>query len=355
LSPYKKHPFGFGKMIKYKELIGKLKSGRIVNSYFFCGEEEYLKQEAIVLLKKMLIAAEAENFDFGLLYAEDVSVREVVSLAETHPFMSEKRLIVVKDIDRFVESELKEIIEYLKKSASFTCLVLVSEKVKREELDKAIYKTISSLCETVMFWRLFDSEIPTWIEHKMYGAGKAISREAAHYLFGEVGNNLLDLSGEIEKLLIYTADRKQVTLDDVERLIGRSKSESIFDLLRAITQKNLKQSLEILSKLAETGEKPAGILARIAKRLRQIVVAKELLDQKMPPAKIIEEVGLHPFFDKDFVSQIQHFNREELWNSFHDILQADWEIKVGKKPANLVLELLILNLCRDKKASTCSA
>jgi len=138
-------------------------------------------------------------------------------------------------------------------------------------------------------------------------------------------------------------------------LIGRSKSESIFDLLRAITQKNLKQSLEILSKLAETGEKPAGILARIAKRLRQIVVAKELLDQKMPPAKIIEEVGLHPFFDKDFVSQIQHFNREELWNSFHDILQADWEIKVGKKPANLVLELLILDLCRDKKASICSA
>jgi len=329
-----------------------LKRGDVANSYFFCGEEEYLKQEVILLLKEILIAPEGESFDFGLLYAEDTSVREVVSLAETYPFMSKKRLIVVKDIDRFRESEIKEIIDYLKKAASFTCLVLVSEKVKREELDRKAYKNISSLCETVIFWRLFDSEIPAWIKDKIHRAGKIITEEAAHYLFGEAGNSLLSLSGEIEKLLIYAADKKRVTLDNVERLIGRSKSESVFDLLRAITQKNLKLSLEILSKLTETGEKPTVILARIAKRVRQIIVARELLDQKMPPAKVIGEVGLHPFFDKDFVSQIQHFEGKELWNSFKDLLRADWEIKVGKKPANLVLELLFLNLCREGKAST---
>jgi DNA polymerase-3 subunit delta len=179
-----------------------------------------------------------------------------------------------------------------------------------------------------------------------------MSREAAHYLFVEVGNNLLDLSGEIEKLLIYTRDRKEVTLDDVERLIGRSRADSIFDLLRAITQKNLKHSLEILSKLIETGEKPVGILVRIAKRIRQIIRAKELQEQKMEPFRIIEEVGLHPFFDKDFTYRIQDFNRDELLNNLGNVLRADWEIKVGKKPAQLVLELLILNLCGEKRAST---
>ena len=340
------------KMMKYQELIAKLKRGKIANCYFFCGEEGYLKQEAIVLLKEMLIEPGAEDFDFGLLYAEDTYAREAVSLAETYPFMSKMRLIVVKDIDRFTESELKEIIEYLKKPTSFTCLVLVSEKVKREALDKAVYKTISSVCETVIFWRLFDSQIPGWIEDKISREGKIMSREAAHYLFAEVGNNLLDLSGEIEKLLIYTGDRKEVTLNDVEQLIGRSRSDSIFDLLRAITRKNLRHSIEILSKLVETGEKPVGILVRIAKRIRQIIRAKELLDQKMAPSRIIEEVGLHPFFDKDFTSQIQDFNRKELLNNFDDLLRADWEIKVGRKPAQLVLELLILNLCGEKRRLT---
>ena len=335
--------------MKYQELIANLNKGRIANCYFFCGEEDYLKQEAILLLKEMLIEPGAEDFDFGLLYAEDTSAREAISLAETYPSMSKRRLIVVKDIDRFVESELKEIIEYLKKSASFTCLVLVSEKVKREALDRAIYKTISSLCETVIFWRLFDSEVPGWIENRISREGKIISREAAHYLFVEVGNNLLDLSGEIEKLLIYTRDRNEVTQDDVEQLIGRSRSDSIFDLLRAITRKNLRYSLEILSKLTEAGEKPVGILVRIAKRIRQIIRAKELLDQKVVRSRIIEEVGLHPFFDKDFTSEIQDFDRKELLDNFDHLLRADWEIKVGKKPAQLVLELLILNLCGEKR------
>jgi len=249
---------------------------------------------------------------------------------------------------------LKEIVKYLKNPISSTCLVLVSAKVKKEGLARGIYKTISSLCETVIFWRLFDSEIQGWIENKISREGKTISPQAAHYLFVEVGNNLLDLSGEIEKLLIYTRDRKEVTLDDVEQLIGRSMSDSIFDLLRAITRKNLTRSLEILAKLTEAGEKPVGILARIAKRIRQIIYAKELMRQRERPASIIEEVGLHPFFDKDFPSQIQNFNRKELLNNFHQLLRADWEIKVGRKPAQLVLELLILNLCGEKRASTYS-
>ncbi|NIM02907.1 DNA polymerase III subunit delta [bacterium] len=343
-----------GTMMKYKELITKLKKKEIANCYFFCGEEDYLKQEAILSLKKMLIKPEAQDFDFGLLYAEDISAKEVISLAETYPFMSKRRLVVVKGIDKFTESELKEIVKYLKNPISSTCLVLESAKVKKEGLARGIYKTISSLCETVIFWRLFDTEIPGWIENKISREGKTISPQAAHYLFVEAGNNLLDLSGEIEKLLIYTRDRKKVILDDVEQLIGRSMSDSIFDLLRAITRKNLTRSLEILAKLTEAGEKPVGILARIAKRIRQIIYAKELMRQREKPANIIEEVGLHPFFDKDFPSQIQNFSRKELLNNFHQLLRADWEIKVGRKPAQLVLELLIMNLCGEKTASAYS-
>jgi DNA polymerase-3 subunit delta len=339
-------------MMKHKELIARLRKGEIAHSYFFYGEEDYLKQEAVLLLKKMLIKHGAEDFDFGLLYAGEISAREVISIAETYPFVSEKKLIVVKNIDKFIDSELKEIIEYLKKPASFTCLVLMSEKIKKEMLDMATYKTISSLCETVVFWRLFDSQIPVWIEDKMSREGKTISPEATHYLFMEVGSNLLDLSGEIEKLLIHTGDRKEITLDDVKQLIGGYKSDSIFDLLRAITQRKLKQSLEILSKLTEAGEKPAGILVKITNRIRQIIRAKELLEQKVAPARIIEEVGLHPFFDKDFISQIQDFSRKELLDNFADLLRADLEIKVGKKPAQLALELLILNLCGGKKEAT---
>jgi len=342
-------------MIKHEELIAGLRKGKIANCYFFCGEEAYLKREAILILKDTLIRPGAEDFDYRVLYAEDSSAKEVISLAETYPLASKMRLMVVRDIDRFAESELKEIIKYLKRPASFTCLVLTSDKAKKETLNQGIYKAISALCETVIFWRLFDSQIPGWIKDKMSKEGKTIYPEAVQYLFAEVGNSLLDLSGEIEKLLIYTRNNKEVTLADVEQSIGRSRTDSIFDLLRAITRKDSRHSIEILAKLLESGEKPVRILARISERIRQIILAKELLEQKVLPSKIIEEVGLHPFFDKDFISQIQYFSMEELLSSFDNLVRADWEIKVGKKPAEFVLELLILNLCGENRPSTYSA
>jgi len=338
--------------MKYQDLVAKLKMGKMADCYFFYGEEDYLKHEAIILLKRRLIKPEAEDFDFAFLHAEDNPAREAISLAETFPFMSKKRLVVIKDTDRFIEADLREIIEYLKKPSPFTCLVLTTEKIKKEALNRGLYKTISSLCETVVFWRLFDSDTIRWIEEKISREGKTISREAAHYLLVEVGNNLADLSGEIEKLLIYAGDRSEVTLGDVEHLIGHFKGNSIFELLKAITRKNSKESLEILSRLIETGESPAGILIRIAKRIRQIICAKELLEQKIAPAEIIEEVGLHPFFDRDFTSQVQDLDVKELLTNFSRMLHADWEIKVGRKPAQFVLELLILDLCGEKKAST---
>jgi len=336
-------------MIKYKELITKLNRKEIVPSYFFCGEEDYLKQEAILLLKKILVAPGAEQFDFNLLYAEDTSAREAISLLETRPFISEKRLIVIREMDGFLESELKEIIEYLRKPVSYACLILMTEKVKGGASDRSLYRDIASLCETVIFWRLFDSDIPGWIEDRVVGEGKIITSEASHYLVAEVGNNLLDLSGEIEKLLIYTGDRRQITLDDIRKLIGHSRSDSIFDLLRAVTRKNLKQSMMLLSKLIENGEDPAWILVRLANRIRQIIRAKELLDQEVAPLEIVKELGLHPFFDKDFPSEVRNFNWKELLNNLRTLLQADWEVKVGKKPAQLALELAILSLCGEKK------
>ena len=86
-------------MLKYPELISSLKQGKILPLYLFFGEEEFLIQEAVELIINKVVDPGARDFNFNSLYCRDTPASEIVNLCQTLPFMSEKRLVIAKDID----------------------------------------------------------------------------------------------------------------------------------------------------------------------------------------------------------------------------------------------------------------
>src|SRR5208283_3698855 len=110
-------------MTKYQELITGLKQHKVLSLYLFYGEEEFLIQEAIDLIIKEVVDPVARDFNFNTFFCRDASVSEIVALAQTLPFMSEKRLIIAKEIDVFKAAELEQLIPYLSDPSPSTCLV----------------------------------------------------------------------------------------------------------------------------------------------------------------------------------------------------------------------------------------
>jgi len=329
--------------MKSKELFQKIRRGDIANCYFFSGEEEYLREKAISLIRERLIPEGMEDLNYQLSYASDSVIEMVMDLVETLPFLIEKRLVVLKEVERLSAADFKRICEYLNSPNPNTCFILVSTgKVNQK---RGYYKKIAECLEWVDFWPLFENEIPEWIVKEMGRRGKSISGFAAQLLQAEVGNNLFNLSSEIDKLEIFVGARKIIGEEDIMSLVGRRRGDTVFDLLDAMDKKSTSLALEIVSHLFEEGKDPIQILTIICTRYRQFLMGRILMEKGYSAPNILNKMQLNPYFNRNFTRYLENLSLWYLSNVFRLLFKADIKIKTGKMPPRLVLELLILDLC----------
>ena len=115
--------------INYTELYKRFSRNEISPVYIFSGNQAYLMDEAISELKKITVGA-SSDFNFSLFYGDSTPAREIIITAKTYPMLSRMRLVVVKNADRFPESEIKSIDSYISSPSPSTCLILIVEEEK---------------------------------------------------------------------------------------------------------------------------------------------------------------------------------------------------------------------------------
>lgn len=328
--------------MKYQELIREIEAGRVSPVYLFSGEEDYLKEDALRRIKEALIKSEFLQFNYDLLSGKEISGAELLNKLLTLPVGGEKRLIVIRDAQKLNPSTEERIIEYLKNPFHTSCLVLWAPKV---DLRKKFYATIEKGGESVVFYLLRDRELSLWVRNNLAQRKKKISVDALNLLIERVGNNLGEMAGEIEKLLIHIGNGNEINLEDVESLVGTVKTHTIFELTDALGKKREKEALGILSRMMDEGTSATEILYMVVRQFRLLLRIKNLLEKKFSENKIIQALALKPFVVKNLVSQAGNFSLEKLIESFGNLLQAEVEIKSSIKTPRMVLELLILKLC----------
>ncbi|MCK9420076.1 MAG: DNA polymerase III subunit delta [Nitrospirae bacterium] len=332
-------------MLKYQDLISSLKRGKILPLYLFFGEEEFLIQEAIDLVINKVVDPGARDFNFNTLYCKDTSSSELVNLCQTLPFMSEKRLVIAKEIDVFKAADLEELIPYLNDPSPSTCLLMLSNQPRYEK--KAVTSAVEAHGAVTRFYALLDREIVAWIEEWARARGLSIRRDAAQFLWQTLGNDLQKIGNELEKVLISLKEKKTVTVDDVKTVVGDFREYSSFDLAAALGQKNREKAFLILSRLIQEGEAPVGLLGSIAWNFRRLMQVKALeaagmafndAMKKLRPPVIFHQVDL-------FKSQVTSYTLDELREVFAVMLSTDKALKSSGLNGRLVLERMILRVC----------
>jgi DNA polymerase-3 subunit delta len=326
--------------MKYKELNIEINRGDVGPLYLFSGPEDYLKEEAIRKIKASIINP-ALNCD--ILYGQDTDAGTILNRVLTLPFGAPKRLVVVKGADGLSSSRMEELSKYLEDPSPSTCLIFIISKVDKR---KKFHTRLEKIGESVVFWPLRDEQIISWISERVKARGKRITHQAAVTLQELLGNNLKDLAGEVDKLLIYIGDREEIWLEDVEDLVPDiKKPHAIFDLISTIGRKKAHPALKILSRLFQEGVEPTKILSMIVKRFREIFQVKSMLAKEVPFSQIAQNLGIREVFLRDIVREAGNFSVEGASRVFEDLLQADLDIKSSINSPQIVLELLILGLC----------
>ncbi len=320
----------------YREFLARLKQNKISGTYLFIGEEEFLIDEALKELKKKW-AGEVSSF-----YADETDVNSLVAGAKTLPLFSSKKLIVLKGIAKLSPQSVKTLVGYIENPSKFTCLVLIAAEVKKSS---PLYQAARERGEVVDFKPLNKNEIVYWITERFRGFQKRIDSSLARKIRENIGGNLQQLNKTIERLVSYSGSRREITSVDVDALIVRTYTPTGFELTDAIGEKDTKKALELFSDLCESGKSETELIGLIAWHLRRVEKVKGLVEQGKQK-EISHSLNTPDYFAKKFMTQAGKFSKEEIKTGFELLLQADTRIKTGYLHPRIIMETLLVKLCR---------
>ncbi len=332
-------------MLKYRELIAGLRKGTLLPVYLFFGEEEYQVREAVDLILGKAVDAGARDFNYNAVSCRETPAAELVGLCQTLPFMSERRLVIARDVDAYKTDDIAELAAYLNDPAPSTCLVLLSQQPKFDK--KPVLEAVEAHGAVTRFYALLDGEVVPWIEGWGRSRGIAVRPDAAQYLWQLVGNDLQRCQSELEKAEIFVKDRKTITLEDMKQVAGDFREFTPFDLADAVCRKNRDEAFLILTRLVQEGEQPVGLLGSLAWSFRRLTQAKAMEASGTAPEEAMKKLRPPVIFHqmKRFREQMRKYGQEELRDVFGLLLTADRSLKSSALPGRLVLERLILRLC----------
>lgn len=329
--------------MKYGELLAQIEKGQFAPVYLFVGEEDFLKEEAIRRIKAALVDSITQNFNLDVFYGGEGEVTRVVNVASSPPLLAQRRLVILKEINRLSPSDRRVLLSYVQNPSPTTCLLLVGPKV---DLEKGFFRQLSQQTVTVIFWRLFEEQIPDWIRERVREKGKRISSQAAGLLQEKVGNDLWTLDNEIEKLMLYVGPREQIELEDVNLVTGGWRMDTVFNLSDAIGDRDLVRALHVLGQLLESGESPTVLVTMLTQYFASLLRVKELDKASKSPQEVARLANIRAFLIKDYIRRARNFSLSELKQAFELLLEADTRLKSGYQSPKMVMELLVYGLCK---------
>ncbi|MBQ8038967.1 MAG: DNA polymerase III subunit delta [Lachnospiraceae bacterium] len=314
-----------------------IKSGKLNHIYLIYGAESFLRKQYKERLKKAL-APDDDTMNYSYFEGKDISAGEVIDLAETMPFLSDKRAIILEN-SPFFKSEGEKIAEYLNTVPDTTYLVFVEEGVdKRSKL----YKSIAKNGCVVEAASLSEDKIITWILGILKKDNKKITQNTMHYLLGKIGTDMENIRQEVEKLICYCYDRDVITNEDIDAVCTTQISNQIFEMLDAMANKRQKVALQLYYNLLALKEPPMRILFLIGRQFNLLLQARLLKQKGYGDRAIAEKIGVPPFAATKYLNQASKFKMADLRQAVDECVEADEAVKSGNRNDRLSVELLII-------------
>lgn len=346
--------------------------------YLLHGPDEFGAAEFLAGLRARLGDPAMAELNTTVFDGRSASLAEVRAIADTFPFLSGCRLVIVEGwltrllgraelpaadrgsgADRgggdepsdddpsgdearrgaWAREQMSALAAYLPSLPETTALVLVE---KREIPARNVVVKAATGADWALL-KLFDlpkgEALVRWIRARAKAQGGELTLEAAQAL-AEVEDDPRALGNEIAKLLTYANFSRPVELEDVQTLTPAGGEAVIWDLVDAIGQRRGPAAQRELHKLLQTAE-PLYTLSMIVRQYRLLLQARELLDERASETEISKTLGLHPFPTGKICAQARHFSLGDLEHIYRRLLEYDVEIKTGRIEAEAALDTLV--------------
>lgn len=311
--------------------------------YLIHGSEELLLDRAVRRLRERLSAVADLDFNMESFDGAAASAEQVINAANTMPFMSEKRLVIVRDVEKMSADDLASLAEYARDPAPYTCLVLVATKINR---GSKLYRAVDKLGGSYEYAAPKRYEYPQRLAELFSEHGKRIAPAAAAAMVDAVGRDLRRLDSETDKVVAYVGDRTEVTREDIDAVVSAGAPTSVFDYLAAVGARDTAGALRLLGGVLQS-ESVLGVQAMTVRHIRALVGARALMDRQVRVEQMASELGLAPWQVKNTVEQAANFAPAELSKALRALAKVEAEMKSSPaEEAGLELERWVVEVTR---------
>jgi DNA polymerase III subunit delta len=327
-------------MQAFEALIKQWKAGKFAPIYLFHGEEDFLIEQLCNQIVRYALSPEDHDFNLDVLYASEIDGSQLINAVTSYPMMAERRLVLVKNLQHLDDKAQEMLAKYSQQPSPSSCLVMTASKIKANTLLSKSKKHFTVFEAK----KLYDSKMPDWIRSHLAPYKITITNEAVRLLLASTGNSLRNINVELEKILLQLDDRLEISVKDVERVVGISKQYNIFELCDAVGSRNIGNGLAIANRMLQAGESAVGMLVMLTRHFFILARIKEYKAQRMQENSMARELKIHPYFFKNYLRQAGQFNRDQLRDAFSMLLDADVNLKSSYQKPQMILELLVVKL-----------
>ena len=354
-----------------ERFVSDVASGRLRPAYVFIGDEVFFRDHCREALLQHLVPAELREFSLHEVDLAEVRMAEILDRARTPSLMAPFQVFFIRGVKALYgrgshEEEFKAIEKYVEHPNPAAVLIFVADHlsipadVRRMELAdrdryERIRETLGEYCGIVELARVEESDGIRWVMEKAQQENVKIEQDAARELVDALGADMMLVSRELEKLVLFAGEKKRVTLGDVETLVLAAKQRSLYEFTDAISAKDKSRALVVLDALLSTGEgdeSAIGLLYMLARTFRQmlVIVEKSVRDTRTIWQALWQGFRVPPFAAEDIIRQARRFkSRRELTRALKLIARADMALRSNPPTKRLVLEHLTLQLCEEEK------
>lgn len=311
------------------------------------GEDSFRSRQKLKQLKNRFKEIDPSGINLSVIDGNNTDISEIKKQVTARPFLSKKRMVLIENLLTEGKSSLqKEAAEFFKlflKKESAEIIVIFWEKDNLDQR-KALFKILSKTKTIQKFDLLQGYQLNSWIKREIQQKGGDIDQEAANKLAAYVGNNLWQMSNEIDKLLAFK-NKKKITSPDIDILVKAKLDTNIFNLTDAIGQKNKKKALKLLHDQIESGQHALYLLTMVTYQFRNLLIVKSLLEQNKDPYLVSKKSKIHPYVLQKTIPQTKNFSLDELKTIYQKLLDTDVALKTSDLEPVLALDILITSLC----------
>jgi DNA polymerase-3 subunit delta len=356
--------------------VSELESRKLRSAYVFVGDEAFFRKRFRDAILEHLVPVDLRDFSVFEFDLGENDLAEVLDRARTPSLMAPFQVFFVRGVKSLFgrgsnEEKLSAIEEYCRNPNPDAMLVFVADHisipadVRRMEMqDKERYQrireTMGQYCGIVELARVEEGEAVRWISD--YCTSRAvpvkIEPDGARELVDALGGDMMMISNELEKLMLYVGARNRITLGDVETMVLAAKQRSLYELTDAISSKDRVRALEVLDAILSSGdgeEAAIGHIYMLAKTFRQMLVILErnVRDQRMLWAALWQGFRVPPFAADDIIKQARRYkSRRDLTRAIRLVAKADLALRSNPVSKRVVLERLVMDLTTEAKLET---